>query len=671
MPPSFERSFDPKRISQIAESVVPEIVKDAQIQDRIIKSVNENAALGVPSEREIVETLKDLQKAVSTEKDAGVAPKSFMYNPMQYSDTANHPFFIRGITYMAMHEMVKQSQILSAIVNTRINQVASFARVPRSKYAIGFNVRRKGTNRMSESEKSKAQFYEDFLINCGVGTAAHIRDYFEQFVKKIARDRLVVDQVNFERVFTMGKKLHEVVAVDSSTVRIALRRYLDSGGYSSNSTALDANVIYDPVTRLNTIAKFQVPDAERAYVQVMNGQTVREFTADEMAFVTAWPRTDVNVAGYGYSEVEQLIQTVTAILFASEYNRRFFSSGSSPKGVLNVKANMNQAQMDGFKKAWLAQLSGISGSWRTPIVAAEGGLEFINMQQTNREMEFSKYNDFLIKVACAVYQIAPEEINFSSQTSATGQGAVFESKSELRLKASRDKGLVPLLTFFENALNREIMRYVDPNYEIVFVGLDGGTELDAVELYEKELKNYKTLNEVRKDNDLPPVEGGDIILNPVYAQIQIANQNIENQQATLQQTQEFQAEQADKQSQMQAEQANSQADNEKKMSKTQMEQEKLSMAHEKQQMKHAQMKHQMDGEKMEREKNAPKDNKAKKKKPLKKGLGEEESNEEWDFGAFDNFEDFAEAVQHGIRSGNFEKSLANVEGPIKVTPAGE
>jgi phage portal protein BeeE len=266
----------------------------------------------------------------------------------------------------------------------------------------------------------------------------------------------VVDQVNFERVFTFGHKIHEFVAVDSATVRIALRKYLDSGLMPKSPTALDANVVYDPVARNNNITQFQVPDAERAFVQVMNGQTVREFTAEEMAFVVSWPRTDVNVAGYGYSEVEQLVQTITAILFASEYNRRFFSAGSSPKGVLNVKANMNQAQMDGFKKAWLAQLSGISGSWRTPIVAAEGGLEFVNMQQTNREMEFAKYNDFLIKVACAVYQIAPEEINFSSQTSATGQGAVFESKSELRLKASRDKGLVPLLTFFENALNREV-----------------------------------------------------------------------------------------------------------------------------------------------------------------------------------------------------------------------
>lgn len=661
MPPSFERTPNHKRIVQIAQEVVPEIVKDSETQDKLIKSVNDTASLALPSEREVIETLQDLQKSAQMDKEEKIRPKSFLYNPMQYSDTANHPFFIRGLTYFTMHEMVKQSQIISAIINTRLNQVSSFARVPRSKYAIGFNVKKKGSVRMTESEKKKAQSYEEFILNCGVGSASHVRDYFEQFIKKIARDRLVVDQVNFERVFTFGNKLHEIVAVDSATIRIALRKYLDSGLMPKSSTALDANVVYDPVQRNNITAPFQVPDLERAFVQVMNGQIVREYTSDEMAFVTAWPRTDVNVAGYGFSEIEQLVQTITAILFASEYNRRFFSVGSSPKGVLNVKANMNQAQMDGFKKAWLAQLSGLSGSWRTPIVAAEGGLEFVNMQQTNREMEFAKYNDFLIKVACAVYQIAPEEINFSSQTSATGQGAVFESKSELRLKASRDKGLVPLLTFFENMLNREIMRYVDPGYEIVFVGLDGGTELDAVELYEKELKTFKTLNEVRKENDLPPIDGGDIVLNPVYSQVMIANQNVENQQATLERTQDFQREQAEEQARMQSEQANAEVGNQTKMTKLEMEREKLQMAHEKQQMKHAQQKHVMDGEKIERQKDMPP------KKKVKKSL----ENDEWDFGAFDNFEDFAEAVQQGLRSGSFEKSLANMDGPLTVTPQAE
>jgi hypothetical protein len=568
------------------------------------------------SERDIIGALqetfsKSIRADVTEDK-----PKSFLFNPYSFTDSLNHKQMISGLTYSVCHNMVQQSQIISAIVNTRVNQVSAFARPPRTRHSLGFRIQKKNTPKMSESEKRKAKQYEDFILNCGQGSASHKRDYFEQFLKKTVRDRLIVDQVNFERVFTRGGQLNEFVSVDSASIRIALRKFLerDKDEHAGVDTALG------PDRRGIGFAKVSVPDHERAYVQVLNGQIVCEYTEKEMAFLVAWPRTEINVAGYGYSEVEQLISTITAILFASEYNRRFFSSGSSPKGVLNVKANMNQAQMDGFKKAWLAQLSGITGAWRTPIVAAEGGLEFINMQQTNREMEFSKYSDFLIKVACAVYQIAPEEINFSSSTSASGAGAVFESKSELRLKSSRDKGLVPLLTFFENSLNREVMDYLDPNYEIIFVGLDGGTAADQVELHEKELKNFKTVNEVREENELPPIEGGDIILNSVYAQLIVNERQIESQKENLEITQDFTKEQTDDAHKY-----------EEKQMKAQMAMEA---------------------------KQAPPEKEAK-KKPVKKSLDKVE--EPWDLDNFDNFDDFAAEVQKNIHSGGFEKALSGLK----------
>jgi hypothetical protein len=641
MPPSFENSrpvLQKGQIEAIANKVIPEVVKSAREQDEILKSVQNLPEVPRLNEQEILSSLQDLQKSIDdgTKEVHDGKPKSFLFNPFTFTDSLTHKQLISGVSYGTLHEMVKQSQIISAIVNTRINQISSFARVPRTKHSLGFRVQKKDMSKaMTDTEKKKAKKYEQFIVNCGEGDSAYNRDYFEQFIRKTARDRLIVDQVNFERVFTAGGKLHEIVSVDSSSIRIALRKFFDDTNPIKSS--IDTQMVND---RGKGWARVNVPLDKKAYVQVLNGQIVCEFTEDEMAFLVAWPRTEINVAGYGYSEVEQLIQTITAILFAGEYNRRFFSSGSSPKGVLNIKANMNQTQMDGFKKAWLAQLSGITGAWRTPIVAAEGGLEFINMQQTNREMEFSKYNDFLIKVACAVYQIAPEEINFSSQTSTNGQGAVFESKSELRLKASRDKGLVPLLTFFENGINREIMRYLDPEYEVVFVGLDGGTEMDQVELHEKELKNFKTVNEVRAENDLSSLgPKGDIILNSVFAQMEVAKQMTESQKENLELTQQFQAEQTEQTQQFQVEQTEKAA------------QQQAEAMEQQQQV----------------EQEAPAEEAEPKKEPEKKEV-KKSIDTEWDYGNFDNFDSFAAEIQKGIETGEFEKSLRMIKDePVAVT----
>lgn len=524
MPPSFNRingQVDTKFIKSVADQVIPEIVKDSEIQDHMLKSVN-----ALPSqidERELLQSMStDLSKSL-VGGNAGIKPngnegsdglpKSFFFDPYSFTDSLSHKNQISGLSYSTLSEMVKQCSPIAAIVNTRLNQLCSFSRVPRNPYGLGFRVEREDGQRMTDKDKLEAKKIELFILNMGDGDASFKRDHFDAFLKKTGRDRLTYDQVNFERVFTYGGSLHEVASVDAASIRIALRKYLDETDPRRDIT--DSQLVSE---HNRGFARVNVPIEKKAYIQVVNSQVITEYTEEEMAFCVNWPRTDLKSAGYGFSEVEQLISTITGILFASEYNRRFFSSGSSPKGVLNVKGNMSQLQLDSLKKAWLSQLSGLSGSWRTPILAVENGLEFINMQQTNREMEFSKYQDFLIKIGCAVYQIAPEEINFSSQTSSSGQGAVFESKGELRLKASRDKGLVPLLMFFENVVNREIVRYINPKYRFVFVGLDGGTEADKIEMSTKLMK-FKTVNEVRAYfDDAEPVKFGEVIDNTSFMQ---------------------------------------------------------------------------------------------------------------------------------------------------------
>lgn len=548
MPPSFDKPLTRKFIQQVAEQVIPEVVQSPQEQDSIMKSVSELPE--ITDRQMMMELNQDISKALmggnglKANKD-DTEPKSFVFDPYSFVDTLTHKQQITGLSYTTLAEMARQCKPISAIINTRISQVASFAKIPRNKYDIGFHVERPDGKPMSDSEKKEAQKYEAFLVGCGEGDAVLKRDYFDSFIRKSVRDRLTYDQWNFERVFTYGNKLHEFLAIDAATIRIALRKYLNEKDPRKDTT--DLQIVND---RGRGFARVNVPIESKAFVQVLNSQIVTEYTENEMAFLVAWPRTDVKVAGYGYSEVEMLTETITAILFASEYNRRFFSSGSSPKGVLNVKGNMSQIQLDSFKRAWMAQLSGITGAWRTPIVAAEGGLEFVNMQATNREMEFSKYNDFLIKLACAVFLIAPEEINFSSSSNANGAMPMIESKQEMRLKSSRDKGLVPLLTFIENGINREIMRFLTNKFVFRFAGMDGLDEVSKVDLDLKKLTGFMTINEVRREHELPPIEGGDVINNQAFMgvfqseqqQIQMDKQT-ENQRQQQEDAQKFQMKQ--------------------------------------------------------------------------------------------------------------------------------
>jgi uncharacterized membrane protein YgcG len=261
-----------------------------------------------------------------------------------------------------------------------------------------------------------------------------------------------------------------------------------------------------------------------SFVQVINGQIENVYSYDELGFGIRNPRTDVYVQGYGFGELEQLITIVTSHLFAEEYNRKFFSQGSAPKGILNMKGdNFTPEMLEGFKRQWLAQAAGVENAWRTPILQSEG-IEWIDLAKTNAEMEFGKWIEYLIKISCGVYLIDPAEINFDLH-GGQQQTPLFESSQEWKIKASRDRGLKPLLRFLAKLINRNIVDKIDDHFAFEFVGLDELSETEKHEMLVEQISSYMTLNEARRTMDLPDLPGGDIPMNPVYIQgLQAQNQ---------------------------------------------------------------------------------------------------------------------------------------------------
>jgi hypothetical protein len=207
-------------------------------------------------------------------------------------------------------------------------------------------------------------------------------------------------------------------------------------------------------------------------------------------------------------------------LYAEEYNRRFFMQGSAPKGILNFRGdNLTPDQLEGFRRQWRANVEGVENSWRTPIMQAEQGVEWINLHPSNQEMEYGQWMEYLIKITCAVFLIDPAELNFDMH-GGVQQTSLFESSQEWKLKASRDCGLKPMLRFIAKLINQHIVSKIDDNFTFDFVGLDELTEQEKHELRKEQVSSYMTLNEIRRAEDLPDVPDGDLILNPTYTTAQ-------------------------------------------------------------------------------------------------------------------------------------------------------
>lgn len=472
------------------------------------------------------------------EQKSGQPTKAFFIDPLEFNANLGYKDKPFSLTYTTLKRMA-DTPIINAIIKTRKNQIADFAEPQADRYSTGFVIRKKAKNgvesKMDEGDKKIANAITDFILNCG-SRDTWTNDDFDTFIRKIVEDSLIYDQMTFECVRNRRGQIERFIATDAATFRIADTAFHDD--YVNPQFKQKGSQIWynrGIVTDAKKINGFYPQ-----FVQIYQNAVVNEFYPWELCFAVRNPSTSIYSNGYGHSELEELIHIITSMLWGDEYNRKFFSQGSAPKGLLRVKGGMNDSSIQQFKQQWQAMISGVMQSWKTPVVEAD--VDWIDLQKNNRDMEYSSWMEYLIKQACAIYCIDPSEIGWDISRG-NGNSGLFERSDADRIQNSKDKGLYPLLKFIQRKINKYIVEQINPEFEFVFMGLNGKTIDQELEMDIKKLGTFQTLNEIRQKWDLPEIEiGGDIIENSVYFQ---AYSQAKQQEAQEQQRQEMMSQQED------------------------------------------------------------------------------------------------------------------------------
>ncbi len=433
-------------------------------------------------------------------EEATQDPKSLFFDPFAVVEQMGFKDRASQISYGTLRSIVWKVPIISTIIQTRINQLASFCVPQRDKYQLGFKIALRDYEKQpTGADKDWCRQMETIMMRTGVTNNPRGRGGFEKFIRQLAWDSLTYDQMAFEVVPNRKGQPAEWYAVDASTIRLAdTGRHLDEDDNRSTK-----------------------------FVQIYDSVVIADYNQEELCFGVRNPRTDMKLYGYGVSETEMVMTAVTSILWAWQYNSRFFSQGSAVKGMLNFKGAVNEKQLRAFRRHWYTMLSGVENAWRTPITNSED-VQWINLQANNRDMEFNAWMDFLIKVACGIFTIAPEEINFR-YGNAGNKGSLSEASNKEKITESKERGLRPLLRFFANAINQYIIWPTNENFEFRFVGLDAATRDELATLNQKRAKTTHTVNELRAEEDLPPLpdEQGNVILDPTWVQWVMQNKQAE------------------------------------------------------------------------------------------------------------------------------------------------
>lgn len=445
--------------------------------------------------------------------------QSVFFDPNDLSGNGKGFKDSKGILSFEVLRRMGNIHIIRSIVNTRIEQIQNFLHFSEDNQKEGFTIRKKTSlfkeekKEISSAEKKKIEEIVEFLMNSGFNEKWDNIDDFQTFVRKIAFDSLTLDQLAFEVVRDKGWNIKKYRAVDASLIR-----FLDSVDPKQRERLEDYRF-------KGYLPRFCMTWDEQILINPATKEPILYYPW-ELGFGIRNKSSDIRKNGYGTSELEILVELITGVLWSIQYNMNNFSIGSTPKGFINVKnANISDSNLNEFRQAWSQMMTGVRNAKRTPVINGID-LEWIDLDKSNREMEYQEWAQFLVIMVCSVYRIDPSELGFSFKNQAQLFG---QDGQKARLQHSREKGLKPILIFLENIITKYIVSEIDEDYEFVFTGIEVEDEETQVNLDKTKLESgMVAMQDIFKKysgREFDPDK--DIIVNQVYQQVQTSKQQQE------------------------------------------------------------------------------------------------------------------------------------------------
>lgn len=418
-----------------------------------------------------------------------------------------------------LREASVRDSIMSAVIRHRRTQVESFCNIPNTRFDTGFTWVRRDGQELQPDDHSELSMLSSFLYFCGDVSATPYDDKSTMATQigMLVQDALVFGHVAIEKIRDKTGGLQRFRHVPAESIFHATKNMSRKQIELQTDTTPLANNQRDGVVYR------QDQDRPVKWLQIIESQEVASFTDQTMTFKLYQPPSFIDNNGYSTSLVEACILSITRHLQAENYNSLFFTHGFAARGLLHLKGNVSQSNLQLFRNQFNSVINGNNNSWRTPIIAGLDDVDWIPLAGTSRDMEYIQYTDHLIRTICAQAMIDPTEIGFEYLSKGTQQSTLNSPNNEWKLTASQERGLIPLLRFFEDLVNHDIVPELDKGfsekYMFKFIGLQSENRQQEITRLQAEMTVHSTLNElltqVRKD----PIDvklGGTLPLNQVW-----------------------------------------------------------------------------------------------------------------------------------------------------------
>jgi HK97 family phage portal protein len=209
----------------------------------------------------------------------------------------------------------------------------------------------------------------------------------------------------------------------------------------------------------------------------------------------------------GLGTVEAAKTYIETEQYASNWTKNSLYNSGRPAGILNIKGVITQEEFISIKKQFKDQYTGTENTGKTMMLKGADGIDYTKLGMEMGEVALKELKDMTRDDIMMMFRVSKTMLGIS-------EGVTLNNARDSR-GVFINNIIKPELDRFVDNLNAFLMPVWGEGYELCYEDPSLVNDAERLAEWTAGFNKWLTTNDIRQDRGLEPLEGGDVIREPV------------------------------------------------------------------------------------------------------------------------------------------------------------